>query len=697
MATTITIRARAEIGSDLAKLRLLVDGQEVATSSVTWQEFGDLTFTVNDLAPGQAHRIGVQHYNDTATRALYIESVTVGQTTIAANQGVQDVGSLDGQNLKGGSAAGSIQFNGTLLLDFPAESFPAPSQPEPQPEPPVTGDVTVIVVRAHAAEGSDLSKMRLLIDGQEVAAATVTAKDYTELRFEVAGIGAGVEHQIGIQHYNDTAARALSVDWVEVNGVRLDGAAGVQDIAALDGQNLIRGAAAETIKFNGTLLLTAPASAFPAGAADYAQTAEALGAVMHLDLPAAGDAGRDAVGGLDAELLGGVGHGAALLQGRALHFDGVDDHLVVFTPGGDGHIDLMVLGDSLSSLSTAHIGPANSYPTQLGKALAAAGHGDVDIVAYSKSGDTTAMGLARLRDYLADPTKELPDAVVVELGTNDSLRALSIAGVEANLRTILDLCADRGIEVMLAGTQGAWPLLGKGYGTSGEVAAFERLFADLAQEYGSVLYRNFLDGVLGDPTRLTTDNLHPNAAGTRVVVANTLPSVEELLDRSAHATDPDPTELASGTLAFWFRADDLAGVQGLFSKDSAGANAGDTSLWLDGSRLVLRVEDATGSHRIEVGGIEAGEAVHVGFTFGAAGTRLYVNGGLAGSDAFHVDWLADPDPLVFGALADQSSRGAADTLRSHFHGSIDEISLFARALTGADIAQLFQSGQQDIV
>ena len=695
MATTITIRARAETGSDFARLRLLVDGQEVAASSVTWQEFGDLTFTVDDLAPGQAHRIGVQHYNDTTARALYIESVTVGQTTIAASQGVQDVGALDGQNLKGGSAAGSIQFNGTLLLDFPAESFPAP--PQPEPEPPATGDVTVIVVRAHAAEGSDFSKMRLLIDGREVAAETVTAKDYAELRFEVTGLAGGTEHQIGIQHYNDTAARALSVDWVEVNGVRLDGASGVQDVAALDGQNLIRGAAAETIRFNGTLLLTTPAGAFPAGAADYAQTAEAMGAVMHLDLPTGGDAGRDAVGDLDALLRGGVGHGPALLQGRALHFDGVDDQLVVFTPGGDGRIDLMVLGDSLSSLSTAHIGPANAYPTQLGKSLTAAGHGDVDILAYSKSGDTTAMGLARLQDYLADPTKELPDAVVVELGTNDSLRALAIPGVEANLRAILDLCADRGIEVMLAGTQGAWPLLGKGYATAGEVAAFERLYSDLAKEYGSVLYRNFLDGVLDDPARLTDDNLHPNAAGTRIVVANTLASVEELLDRSAHATDPDPTELANGTLAFWFRADDLVGVQGLFSKDSAGAGTGDTSLWLDGGRLVLRVEDDTGSHRIEAGGIEAGEAVHVGFTFDAAGTRLYVNGALAGSDAFDGDWLGDPDPLVFGALADRSGRGAADALHAHFHGSIDEISLFAKALTAAEIGKLFQAGLQDIV
>jgi acyl-CoA thioesterase-1 len=693
MATTITIRARAEQGSDLAKLRLLIDGQEVATTSVTRQEFGDLVFTVDDLASGQAHRIGVQHYNDTASRALYVESVTIGQTTVLASQGFQDVGALDGQNLKTGSAAGSITFNGTLLVDFPAEAFPAPYEPEP---PPAGNDTTVIVVRAHAAEGSDLSKLRLLIDGREVAVANVTGKDFSELRFEVAGIAGGAAHEIGVQHYNDTAARALSIDWVEVNGVRLDGASGTQDVGALDGVNLVRGTAAETITFNGTLLLTAPASAFPTGSADYAQTAKALGAVMHLGFPEPGDAGRDTIGHLHAELRGGVDHGGApLVGGQALHFDGVNDHVVAFTPGGDGRIDLMVLGDSLSALSTKHIDPANSYPTQLGEALTSAGHGDVDIIAYSKGGDTTAMGLARLQTYLADPTKELPDAVILELGTNDSLQTLSIPDVEANLRAILDLFEARGVEVLLAGTQGAWPLLGKGYWSAAGIARFEKLYPDLAAEYDAVLYRNFLDGVLDSPATLTTDNLHPNAAGTKVVVANTLPKVEELLDRAAGATLADPTELANGSLSFWFRADDLNGVQGLFSKDSAGANTGDTSLWLDGSRLVLRVEDAAGSHRIEVGGIEAGEAVHVGFSFGAGGTKLFVDGELAGSDSFKGNWLGDVDPLIFGALADQSSRGAADKLHGFFHGSIDEVSLFAKALSAAEIEKLFLSGQQD--
>ncbi len=702
MSTTIIIRARAEQGADLAKLRLMIDGREVATTSVTAQAFGDLVFTVDDLAPGQAHRIGVQHYNDTASRALHVESVTVGQTTMLASQGVQDVGALDGQNLKGGTAAGSIVFNGTLLLDFPAGAFPAPSEPDPPPEPeaetpPLGGDAAVIVLRVHAAEDSDLAKLRLLVDGQEVAATTVTAKDWQELRFEVPGLAAGRPHEIGIQHYNDTMARALSVDWVEVNGTRLDAASGVQDVGALDGANLVRGAAAETIKFNGTLLLTAPAEAFHGGGgAGYAQTAKALGAEVHLDFPLQGDAGRDALGHLDATLRGGVDHGPSL-HGGALHFDGRDDHVVAFTPGGDGRIDLMVLGDSLSALSTAHIGPANSYPTQLGKALAAAGHGDVDIVAYAKSGDTTAMGLARLQSYLAEPANELPDAMIIELGTNDSLRALSIPGVEANLRAILELCAERGIEVLLAGTQGSWPLLGKGYTTASDVAAFEQLYPDLAAEYGSLLHRNFLDGVLGDPAKLTTDDLHPNAAGTRVVVANTLSAVEDLLDRADDATRPDPTELAAGSLAFWFRADDLDGVQGLFSKDSAGSHAGDTSLWLDGDRLVLRVEDAAGSRQVAFDGIEAGEAVHVGFTFGAGTVKLYVDGELAGSAAFAGNWLDDPDPLVFGALADRSSRGAADDLYAFFHGSIDEVSLFANALTVAQMEKLFQSGYQDTI
>jgi acyl-CoA thioesterase-1 len=600
---------------------------------------------------------------------------------------------LDGQNLRLGSAAGSIVFNGTLLLDFPAIGEPSP-EPEPEEPPPAEGGVTVITVRASAAAGSDLSKLRLLIDGQEVAATVVSQPDFAELHFEIDGIEAGRGHRIGIQHYHDTAARALTVDWVEVNGVRLDGASGVQDVAALDGVNLIHGPAAETIMFNGTLLLDAPASAFPAGPGSGPPTPEAPGAVAHWGFPTQGGAGRPAIGQLDAELRGG-----AAGIGGALRLDGADDHIVMFTPGGDGRIDLMVLGDSLSALSTKHIAPADSYPTQLGLALTAAGHGDVDIIAFSKGGDTTAMGLARLQTYLADPTKELPDAVILELGTNDSLRTLPIADVEANLRAILDLFEARGVEVLLAGTQGSWPLLGKGYWSAAGVAKFEQLFPDLAAEYDAVLYRNFLDGVLADPATLTTDNLHPNAVGTKLVVDNMLPAIETLLDGAEDATLADPTELAQGSVSFWLRADDVDGVQGLLSKDSAGSNAGDVSLWLDGSRLVLRVEDAAGSHRVETaaGSIAASDAVQVGFTFDGGTARLYLNGDLVGSTAFAGDWRNDPDPLVLGALADQSSSGAADNLRAFLDGGIDEVSLFDRVLSATEMERIHRAGEHDLL
>ena len=83
----------------------------------------------------------------------------------------------------------------------------------------------------------------------------------------------------------------------------------------------------------------------------------------------------------------------------------------------DGPVRIVALGDSL----TAGLGlPANAaFPARLEQALRAKGIG-VEISNAGVSGDTAAGGLARLDWSVPEGT----DAVIVELGANDTLRGI---------------------------------------------------------------------------------------------------------------------------------------------------------------------------------------------------------------------------------------------------------------------------------
>ncbi len=99
------------------------------------------------------------------------------------------------------------------------------------------------------------------------------------------------------------------------------------------------------------------------------------------------------------------------------------------------------------------------------------------------------------------------------------------------LDKILQRLAQRHIPVMLCGMRAA-PNLGSDY-----VAAFERIYPDLAAKYHTLLYPFFLDGTAGDLKLTQADGLHPNAAGVGVIVARILPTVLQLIDQ-IHAQHP---------------------------------------------------------------------------------------------------------------------------------------------------------------
>jgi acyl-CoA thioesterase-1 len=182
---------------------------------------------------------------------------------------------------------------------------------------------------------------------------------------------------------------------------------------------------------------------------------------------------------------------------------------------GAAPVRVVALGDSLTS---GHRLPrADAYPALLEAALVDDGIQAV-VVNHGVSGDTTAGGVRRLKDALADR----PDILIVALGVNDGLRGVPVAQVGRNLEQIIQAAQAQGITVLLCAME-ALPLYGWQY-----TVDFHNLYAGLAEKYKVPMVPFMMMNVLGNPDLMSPDGVHPNAAGARVMAANILPHLRPL-------------------------------------------------------------------------------------------------------------------------------------------------------------------------
>ena len=177
-----------------------------------------------------------------------------------------------------------------------------------------------------------------------------------------------------------------------------------------------------------------------------------------------------------------------------------------------------MLGDSISAGFGLPAGEA--LPAKLEKALKAKGL-DVTVENAGVSGDTPAGGLARLDWSVGEGT----DAVILELGANDALRGSDPKQTRAALDAIIRKLKERKIAVLLTGM-----LAPRNYGPD-YVAAFDKIYPELAAEHGVLLYPFILDGVAGEKALNQADGIHPNVAGVDAIVKGLAPKVEELVIR----------------------------------------------------------------------------------------------------------------------------------------------------------------------
>lgn len=156
----------------------------------------------------------------------------------------------------------------------------------------------------------------------------------------------------------------------------------------------------------------------------------------------------------------------------------------------------------------------------------------------------------------------------------------------------------------------------------------------------------------------------------------------------------DSLLLNSGTILMWIN--DTGGLtgEGLFSKDASYFVTGGhlTVRTDDTGRLTVRLQSTTDSYEVTTPeAILADRWYMLAFSFGSAGMKLYVDDSLADTDSYTGGLAGNYEPLAFGANTWASDPGELDPVE-YFSGFLDEVAVFGSQLSGAQIAQLHETG-----
>ncbi|MGI9457252.1 MAG: LamG domain-containing protein [Aeoliella sp.] len=160
----------------------------------------------------------------------------------------------------------------------------------------------------------------------------------------------------------------------------------------------------------------------------------------------------------------------------------------------------------------------------------------------------------------------------------------------------------------------------------------------------------------------------------------------------------DSSYLANdGTVAFWFKTNDVSVTQGLFSKDSSGFDTGGhLTIRLVSSQIEVRQQSTSASYTLQSSTLLSGVWYHVTYQWGAAGMRLLIDGVEVAFDASYTGGLGTTsggtgnfEPIVFGANSWTSGNLTHTPLQDYFSGAIDDVRFYSQALSDAEIAEVY--------
>ena len=168
---------------------------------------------------------------------------------------------------------------------------------------------------------------------------------------------------------------------------------------------------------------------------------------------------------------------------------------------------LLILGDSISA--GYGLKESENWVQLLEASLKTSGK-ELQIINSSISGDTTIGGLSRIE---SDLLEYKPNYVLVELGGNDALRGYPINKIKNNLLKIIDASFTAKANPIIMQIR-IPPNYGKNY-----VAAFESIYAEIAEEKNIPLLTFLLEKVALDKSLMQPDGIHPNQKA-QIIIAN---------------------------------------------------------------------------------------------------------------------------------------------------------------------------------
>jgi acyl-CoA thioesterase-1 len=175
---------------------------------------------------------------------------------------------------------------------------------------------------------------------------------------------------------------------------------------------------------------------------------------------------------------------------------------------------LLIIGDSLSD--------AYDMPREAGWAQLMADRlgSDYTVVNASISGETSAGGRNRLPGLVE---QHQPDWLLIILGGNDGLRALSPSQLRANLGAMIEYAQEQEIAVALMQIQ--LPAnLGPAY-----LSRFEGVYRDLAERHEIKLMPFFLETLFDRPGMMMADGIHPSESAQPLMLEALWPHIQSWL------------------------------------------------------------------------------------------------------------------------------------------------------------------------
>jgi len=168
---------------------------------------------------------------------------------------------------------------------------------------------------------------------------------------------------------------------------------------------------------------------------------------------------------------------------------------------------IVFFGDSLTAGVGA--GEGEDFPTLVAKELNLK-----NTINAGVSGDTAAGGLARLKTDVLD---KKPSLVIVELSGNDFLGQVPASETIRNLDSIVRQVHESSAAVLMIHIK--FPL------KEGE---YENGFKTIAKKYKAEVLWNAEEGIAGNPS-LMADEIHPNAAGYKILASRIAKLIKSLL------------------------------------------------------------------------------------------------------------------------------------------------------------------------